>query len=147
MARMGLAAMLLAAIGSWASVARAERCGCCCAADPLQGPTARQLETLMRVGAAVAIASYITGTVYALSQHNAWLAVDAIPLAGPVASVARNPSQDTAPTLLMSAGLQAIGMIIATASGMELLDRRRFIDVGAFAGRDGGGAGVTVRLP
>ncbi len=156
MTRTGLAMVTVLVILSLSpAVARGEECGCCrCgavelglpAADPTLGPSLRELEALLAGGVALTAASYVFGVITAERAPHSITAVDTIPIVGAVASAVRNANDPhVAPLLVLSAGAQAMGLVILAAAGSELAEKRHLlIDVGA--GPDGCHAGVTWRF-
>jgi hypothetical protein len=130
---------------------------CACSMTCAQPPPARvrhhtgasdgELEALVATGVALAVVSYAFSTVYAETQPHSVTAVDAIPVVGAAVWSARNPSRDASSAMLFAAGVQAIGILMATATGVELAERRNAVDIGVGAGPDGGGVVMRMRLP
>ncbi len=115
---------------------------CCCGMDRI-GATDRELTGVIAGGAAAAIVSYLFATLYATAQPHSLPTVEGIPIAGAIVAAARNPVDDrNAPLLLFSAGVQAIGVLVAAVAGADRAELRRLnIEVGACPG----GFGVSWR--
>jgi hypothetical protein len=153
MARAGMAAMLGLAILSASAPARGQELGCCGDAldlrprDPPNGPSESELQGLLAGGAALAAGSYIAGVMLARGEPHSTLAVDTIPVIGPLVSAAHNVTDSrTASVLTFLAGAQAMGIVIVAAAAGDLLQMRRMrIDINA--GPNGCGASLTWRLP
>src|SRR5689334_16740155 len=101
MVRVGVAALLwMVTLCSLPTAARAEVCACqgCC--RPLvpppderaatEGPSEAELRAVLAGGATAAVAAYVLGIFVARGQEHPIATVDAIPIAGAVASAARN---------------------------------------------------------
>ena len=161
MARVGVAtgaaALLWMVTLCSATTARAQACTCpgCCqlvapppdAPDPESGPSEHELHAVMAGGATAAVAAYVVGVFAARGQNHQNAAIDNIPIAGAVASAARNaPDDHNTPLLLFSAGVQAMGLLVIAAAATDLAALRRLsVDVGA--GPGGCGVRLTWRLP
>jgi len=139
-----------------AAPARAQACTCpgCCQLvppppnqlDPANGPSRRELNAVMAGGATAAIGAYVAGIFAARAQNHQNIAIDSIPIAGAVASAARNAPDDRTPLLLFSAGVQAMGLLVIAAAATDLAALRRLsVDVGA--GPNGCDVRLTWRLP
>ncbi|MDB4970256.1 MAG: hypothetical protein JWN44_5945 [Myxococcales bacterium] len=115
--------------------------GCCCCGFLPPAPSEHELTGMLAAGVSAAGVAYLFATVYTLTQPHAQ-SVDLLPVVGAIASAARSPLYDRSPPLLLfSAGVQAVGILVAVAVGAELASRRRLmIDVGASPC----GAGVSV---
>jgi hypothetical protein len=140
-----------------ATPARAQPCACsgCCQLlppppderDPETGPSEHELHAVMAGGATAAVAAFVLGVFAARAQNHTNAAIDNIPIAGAVASAARNaPDDHNTPLLLFSAGVQAMGLLVIAAAATDLAALRRLsVDVGA--GPGGCGVRLTWRLP
>jgi hypothetical protein len=162
MARVGMAmsgaALLCMMTLCSATPARAQPCTCsgCCQPlvppppderEPETGPSEHELHAVMAGGATAAIAAYVLGVFAARAQNHTNAAIDNIPIAGAVASAARNaPDDHNTPLLLFSAGVQAMGVLVIAAAATDLAALRRLsVEVGA--GPGGCGVRLTWRLP
>jgi hypothetical protein len=162
MVRVSVAALAMVAGLSFSSTARSQACTCCgCGAPELlpsaapagldpelaSGPSQAELKGVLAGGATAAIASYVVGVLVARTQTHPMAAIDDIPIAGAVASAARNaPDDRNTPLLLFSASVQAMGLLVIAAAAADLSALRRFsVDVGV--GPNGCGASLTWRLP
>lgn len=158
MARVAVAALCWMLIFCFAAPVRAQECACpsCCQRlvptpsdirDVEGGPSETELKAVMAGGATAAIGAYVAGFFAARAQHHQNAAIDAIPIAGAVASAARNaPDDHNTPLLLFSAGLQAMGLLVIAASATDLAALRR-LAVDVEAGPGGCGVRLTWRLP
>ena len=117
-------------------------------ADPFaHGPSQSELVGLLAGGAAVTATSYALGIVLARQQPHSQLAVDTLPIVGPMVAAARNPSDDRNASLLsFLAGAQAMGILVMAAAASDLAEQRRLM-IDFSAGPNGCGASVTMRLP
>ncbi|MCA1664771.1 MAG: hypothetical protein LC659_10955 [Myxococcales bacterium] len=157
MARVGVAvgaALLWMTTLCPATPARAQVCACpgCCQPPADEGnfesgPSEHELHAVMAGGATAAVAAYVLGVFAARAQTHESAAVDGIPIAGAVASAARNaPDDRNTPLLLFSAGVQAMGLLVIAAAATDLAALHRWsVDVGA--GPGGCGVRLTWRLP
>ncbi|MDB4967839.1 MAG: hypothetical protein JWN44_3528 [Myxococcales bacterium] len=160
--RAGTAWIALTAIISWAATARAQPCASCPSEageatvrepelelipvrPPDGAPRDRDLKMQLAVGLGVVAVSYAFGIIVARAQPHSISVVDSVPIVGAVSSAARNPlDNQLTPALLISAGLQAMGLLVLVASGVELAQRARFrVDVGCNAA--GGNVELTWR--
>jgi hypothetical protein len=113
---------------------------------PARGPSRHELEALLAAGAAVAVSSYAVGVALAHDMPHSITALDGIPIVGPIVEAARHADdRGNASLLVLSGGIQAIGILILAASGTELAERRR-IAVDVSAGPGGCGASMTWRF-
>jgi hypothetical protein len=142
--------IVLSAIICCAATARAQPCASCpgepgdvtvldpelelVPARPPPGyrPSDRELKVELAVGIGTAAVSYALASILVRAQPHSIPVVDNIPIVGAVASVARNRVDNRlTPVLLISAGLQAISMLMIVASSVDLAQRARFwVDVG-----------------
>ncbi|MGZ3428345.1 MAG: hypothetical protein ACXVCV_16950, partial [Polyangia bacterium] len=90
--------------------------------------------------------SYLFAAILISQQPHSVPTVDAIPVVGTIVAAQRYVLDPSAtPLLLFSAGVQAIGILVAGVGAAELAARRRLmLDVGASA--TGAGVGVTWRF-
>lgn len=117
---------------------------CCGMAAIAPGePSDGELTGVIAGAASAAVVSYLLATLFASTQpHNVPL-VDGIPVLGAIVAASRNPLDDrTTPLLLFSAGVQAIGILVAATVGVGLAERRQIrLDFGACP--SGAGASVS----
>ena len=158
MVRVGVAAGLwMVTLCSLPTTARAQACACqgCCQAlappsdvrDRVEGPSEAELRAVLAGGATAAVAAYVVGFFVARDQPHPNATVDAIPIAGAVASAARNaPDARNTPLLLFSAGVQTMGLLVIAAAVTDLAALRR-LPVDVDAGPGGCGVRLTWRLP
>ena len=118
---------------------------CCCCGMASIGPSEPELTAVIAGGSAAAIMAYVFAAVYANAQPHSVPAIEGIPVAGAIVAAVRNPADDRGtPLLLFSAGVQAIGILVAAVTGADLAERRRLnLEVAPCAG--GGAIGVTWR--
>jgi hypothetical protein len=114
---------------------------------PIPGePTDTELTAVIVAGATAATISYLFAAVLISQQPHSVATVDNIPVIGTIIAAQRYVADPSAtPLLLFSAGVQAIGILIAGVGGAELAAHHRLqVDVGASA--SGAGAGITWRF-
>jgi hypothetical protein len=155
MRRTSLAMLTVLAIVACGTPAFGQPCEACGvdllgagAADvvPAHGPSRRELEALLAAGAALAVSSYAIGVVLAHDMPHSITALDGIPVVGPIVEAARHADdRGNASLLVLTGGIQAIGILILAASGTELAERRRIV-VDVSAGPGGCGASMTWRF-
>jgi hypothetical protein len=155
MARAGLATMLALAIVCTSVTARgqARECDGCRLVDLRapedfpDGPTNAELEGLLAFGASLATTSYVFGVTIAHGEPHSTLAVDTIPIIGPIVAAARNADDyRNASVLTFLAGAQAMGLIIVAAAASDLAELKR-LHLSLSAGPTGCGIGMSWRLP
>jgi hypothetical protein len=107
------------------------------------GPSERELESVLVAGASTGLVAYLTSVFVAHSEPHSIAAVDGLPVAGAVVASARNAGDRFgAPLLLASAGLQMAGLLMMAAAATEMHEKRSW-SVDVSAGRDGCGATLT----
>jgi len=172
MARSVAAAWVVAAIVSFGSAARAQPaligvgvqdadpptaddaprqllpCNCRLVPElsPLD-PNEVELTSAIVASASVAGLSYIMALTLA-SRSNGASAVSAIPVFGAIVTAQRNHNLDdsTTPLLLFSAGVQAIGILVAAVAGADLARLRRRVEVDLSVSPAGGCVSTTWRF-
>ena len=97
---------------------------------------------MIAAGEPAATVASLIAAVSMNSEPHRGLPVEGLPVVGAIVAAARNPADDrTTPLLLFSAGVQAIGILVAGVTVAELAERRHLLlDVGASPS----GAGVSV---
>ncbi|MCU1279301.1 MAG: hypothetical protein JWM53_2847 [bacterium] len=121
-------------------------CCCCCRFVPKPGePTETELTAVIVAGATGAALSQFLALVFIANQPHSLPAVDTIPVIGTIFAAQRNVlDARTMPLLLFSAGVQAIGILVAGVAGAELAAQRRLL-VDLAASPAGAGVGITWR--
>ena len=158
MARASVATAAMLVIVVLSTGARAETCACCgCGNHPQLVPEAdpaaeevgseRPLQALLAAGTAVTVTSYVLAVIIAHGEPHPNLAIDTIPVAGPIASAVRNGAdQGNASFLSFLGAAQGMGLLIIASALTDLvLERRALLDLNATA--NGCSARLTFRLP
>jgi hypothetical protein len=133
--------------------ARGDSCDCAGAkglapssVDPQKGPSRAVLDGLLAGGATMAVTSYVLGVILAHDMPHSSLAVDGLPIVGPIVAAAQSPGDRNAPLLSVLAGATAMGSLVVAAVATDLAAQRR-LRIAFGAAPNGCGVTMTLRVP